>query len=381
MNLHFPSLVFVQMLILGTLALCLELVARQKHGNGMRWCGAAFAAMCAVGMLCMLRPQANDRFFVTLASVFLTGALSLVLEGLAQAQGNKQLRLYHLWPIPAGIALFTLLPSQPVVRSALLLALLAFQTAQLGWTIAQRWPIPEKGQRFVLVGVAFAMASLLAHAGSVWASPEGARPSHALLSMQTLVFSMSCVAMVVSSFGLVVMLKERGDTGYFLLAFSDDLTGLHNRRYIRLALAQQIAQARCQQQPLSLLLIDVDFFKRINDAFGHLGGDQVLQELAVCLKAQLRASDIVGRWGGEEFIAILPHTDAARATALAERVRMGVQKNRFMVSGDRVHPVTVSIGLHSLESGVLADGQNMVAAADKALYLAKASGRNCAARM
>lgn len=195
--------------------------------------------------------------------------------------------------------------------------------------------------------------------------------------MQTLVFSMASVAMVISSFGLAILLKERADASNHALAFTDDLTGLYNRRYVRHALEQQIAYAQRLQQPLSLLIVDVDFFKRINDAYGHLCGDQVLQDLATCLKTQLRSGDIAGRWGGEEFIFILSHTDAAGASALAERLRATAQKKRFVTSDGSVHSVTVSIGLHTLNRGDSANGQTMLAAADKALYLAKNTGRNC----
>lgn len=378
MYLHHPSLVFIPMLVLATLAVCLGLVTRQEHRYSMACWGAAFAGMCAVGVLCTLNQQTNDGFFVALANVLLSGAFSLMLGGVYRLQGNKPVRLWAWWPVLVIGALFAVLPSQSALRSALLLTLLGFQIALLGWTIAQQWHAAGKGECFLLVGVSLAMASLLTYAGSAWAGPWGFPFSSASAPV---IFSLACVAMVVSSFGFLVMLKERAEACHIALAFTDDLTGLYNRRYVRHALEQQIVQARRRPQPLSLLLVDVDFFKHINDAHGHLCGDQVLQELAACLKAQLRAGDIVGRWGGEEFMVILPHTDAAGAKALAERVRTAVQKNRFVISDDKVHSITVSVGLHSLNCGVLTDGKNMVAAADKALYLAKGSGRNCVATM
>lgn len=377
MHLHLPTLVFISMLVLATLAVCRGLMTRLEHKNGMACCGAAFAAMCAVGVLCTLHQQGNDGFGVVLANILLTGAFSVMLEGLHQVQGSKPVRLWVWWPVFVAGALFPLLPAQSAPRSALLLAMLGFQVTLLGWTIARQWhATPGQGKCFLLAGVALAMATLLIQTGAAWAVPMDMQATHASIQVQTLVFSLACVAMVVSSFGLAVMQKERSDADNLALAFSDDLTGLYNRRYVRHALEQQIAQARRLQQPLSLLIVDVDFFKRINDAYGHLCGDQVLRELADCLKAQLRAGDIACRWGGEEFMVILPQTDAPGASALAERVRTAVQKNRFVTSDGGVHPITVSIGLHALNCRGPVDGQTMVATADKALYLAKNSGRN-----
>ncbi|MNH24147.1 Response regulator PleD [compost metagenome] len=182
--------------------------------------------------------------------------------------------------------------------------------------------------------------------------------------------------MVLCSFGIFTMSKDRDMAHSHKLAFTDDLTGLYNRRYVQHALEQQVAQALRMQQPLSLLLLDVDFFKRINDTYGHLCGDQVLRDLATCLNQLLRAGDIAGRWGGEEFMIILPMTDAAGASALAERVRKAVQKNCFLTSHDTMDPVTVSIGVHALPRIGAANPHSMLTVADQALYIAKNGGRN-----
>ncbi|MEN2432820.1 GGDEF domain-containing protein [Comamonas sp. F1-6] len=378
MSLHVPSFAFINALILATLAVCLGLITRREHKNGMVFWGLALTAICGAHVLYMLRQQVNDGFSVVLGNILLTAAFSLMLEGFHQVQGSKPARLLIWFPVLVVCMFFPLLLKHAAIRGALLMTLLCFQIVLFGRTIFRQWhETPGRGKFFLLAGVALSMIALLTKASAVLAGHMSVQAIMEWLPMQTLVFSMASVAMVISSFGLAILLKERADASNHALAFTDDLTGLYNRRYVRHALEQQIAYAQRLQQPLSLLIVDVDFFKRINDAYGHLCGDQVLQDLATCLKTQLRSGDIAGRWGGEEFIFILSHTDAIGASALAERLRATAQKKRFVTSDGSVHSVTVSIGLHTLNRGGSANGQTMLAAADKALYLAKNTGRNC----
>jgi diguanylate cyclase (GGDEF)-like protein len=155
------------------------------------------------------------------------------------------------------------------------------------------------------------------------------------------------------------------------LATTDFLTGLRNRMSVELALAQQVLRARHEEQPLCVMLIDVDHFKKINDDFGHLVGDEALRQVAKVISDQLRQSDMVGRWGGEEFIAVLPNTPMMYATRVAERVRAAIEANVVIEN----RPVTISVGV--AEIGEMADGDALIAGADDRLYQAKADGRNC----
>jgi diguanylate cyclase (GGDEF)-like protein len=123
-------------------------------------------------------------------------------------------------------------------------------------------------------------------------------------------------------------------------------------------------------------LIDIDFFKQVNTKFHHPGGDQVLRDLARCMTGALRKIDMLGRYGGEEFMLIAPQTHRAGALVIAERLRTLVQNHLFSYKGDRI-PVTVSIGLALLEAGREADYDQVKQAAAAALARAKANGRNC----
>jgi diguanylate cyclase (GGDEF)-like protein len=158
------------------------------------------------------------------------------------------------------------------------------------------------------------------------------------------------------------------------LAITDALTGLYNRRQLDELGLREFSRARRFERPLAALMIDIDHFKAVNDSFGHAAGDQVLSSIAQRLQAIVREVDILGRYGGEEFVALLPETDREAACAVAGRMRTEVEKMRPVI-GDTKIRVTVSIGIAMLTPAV-ADLKGLVANADAALYLAKRGGRN-----
>jgi diguanylate cyclase (GGDEF)-like protein len=153
-------------------------------------------------------------------------------------------------------------------------------------------------------------------------------------------------------------------------ATTDSLTGLANRRMFQESLRKCVSQALRHQQPLSLIMLDVDYFKKFNDEHGHLTGDQVLKHIADILKNAVRMGDIVARYGGEEFAIILNHAEPNTAQVVAERIRQNVEKNGVLGL-----PLTISSGVSYLHSGII-DPEELVEMADNALYDAKRLGRN-----
>ncbi|HEX9172287.1 MAG TPA: DUF484 family protein [Telluria sp.] len=165
------------------------------------------------------------------------------------------------------------------------------------------------------------------------------------------------------------------------IGLTDALTGVYNRRYIDRRLVEEIARARRQGYRISCLYIDLDHFKQVNDRVGHQAGDDVLREVAARIKAELRISDALGRFGGEEFVVLLIDADLASASVVANRIRAGVaDKPIDLVRGGQVQ-VSVSIGVATLadferDHAIEGVAQNLVAQADSALYRAKENGRN-----
>jgi two-component system, cell cycle response regulator len=160
------------------------------------------------------------------------------------------------------------------------------------------------------------------------------------------------------------------------MAITDALTGLRNRRYMENHLATLAEQACNRGKPLTLMMLDIDFFKAINDSYGHNAGDDVLREFAVRIRKSIRGIDLACRYGGEEFVVVMPETDLHVAGVVAERLRRTISGEPFAVNkGENQIEVTISIGLSTLEltGEVVAD---VLTRADSALYRAKNDGRN-----
>ena len=160
------------------------------------------------------------------------------------------------------------------------------------------------------------------------------------------------------------------------LSIRDGLTGLYNHRYFQERLRQEWERAKRYRRPLSLILMDIDHFKRINDTYGHPVGDQILKALSRLIRENIRASDIPARYGGEEFAVILPEADLQGAAGVGERLRAQVAEAPFKVNGREI-PVTISLGVaSSLPGSGPFSPQKLIEAADKALYYSKTHGRN-----
>jgi two-component system cell cycle response regulator len=158
-------------------------------------------------------------------------------------------------------------------------------------------------------------------------------------------------------------------------AYMDKLTGLYNRKYISEVLEVEFKRARALHSPLSVVMFDIDNFKKINDTYGHDGGDYVLQELGKQVKASgLRERDLAGRYGGEEFMVVLSNSGADQAMELAERIRKRIEQNEFVYDGKRIN-VTVSMGVSDVKAGMV-DYKDVYRASDKALYKSKHNGKN-----
>ena len=181
------------------------------------------------------------------------------------------------------------------------------------------------------------------------------------------------VAICIENAANVQRLRRQGLT--------DTLTAINNRRFFDQRLQEEIEVAQRSNAPLSCMLLDVDYFKKVNDSYGHQVGDQVLREVAALVRAQLRGSDVLSRYGGEEFAALLSNTPVETAEEVAERVRRGVEENVFHLPGGEAFTVTISIGVATYtpagETGTTPlGGELLVQHADRCMYQAKAAGRN-----
>ncbi|WP_457564111.1 GGDEF domain-containing protein, partial [Caminibacter pacificus] len=157
-------------------------------------------------------------------------------------------------------------------------------------------------------------------------------------------------------------------------AIFDSLTGAYNKKEILEALKKQLENyIRYKKEPFSVMIFDIDFFKKVNDTYGHLAGDFILKEFVKIIKKLIRKSDILGRFGGEEFVLILPNTKISGAMKLAERIKNAIENHTFNFNSTPIK-VTTSIGITSASLTDSVD--SLLARADEALYEAKRKGRN-----
>jgi diguanylate cyclase (GGDEF)-like protein len=219
------------------------------------------------------------------------------------------------------------------------------------------------------------IAGYIAYAAQAWGRPVDAFS----LVVPVVFFFGACFVWLNFTLALRTALDVRRIALLEQESITDELTGVYNRRYLQRRLLEEFERARRYGLPLSVLLLDIDHFKRINDQHGHPTGDVALRHFgALCLNT-VRASDTVARYGGEELMVIAPHTSAAQALLLAERLRQKVEEAVLVVESEpaRRHELrfTISVGAASLT----ADDANchaLVESADRALYCAKAEGRN-----
>ncbi len=228
----------------------------------------------------------------------------------------------------------------------------------------------DQNRRMAFLGlIAWVSLCLLAIG---WGPPVGTRISR-LFAFAGLVGLVSAVGLQVRVKREMIETRELLDS-YMSEARTDPLTGLANRRALNQELDRRIAQLQRQETSLSLLLIDVDHFKRFNDNHGHQAGDEMLCLMAHALRDTVRDMDLATRYGGEEFAIVLPGTNLNDGRCAAERIRRAVAEIEFTFRGAKLRD-TVSVGL--AQATDVDDPQSLIHRADDALYAAKEGGRNC----
>jgi len=339
--------------------------------SGLRvWMGARMA-FGATQLLAWMRPETGFPVLAMLESAGWIAGLTLEAAAYAAFFGYPQLRRY-LIPVAAlglllacAASLHGLPHRELIVYVSLAMGIGAFTTGAI--LMHPRLSEATALQRLIGVsdmgsGAAMAVWSMIFLAGLPvpgWGEAMAYLAGYLLL--------------IVNGFGFILMSKQRDDARMEHLATTDGLTGLLNRRaFFDRAEAARLLALR-QHQPITLLMLDIDHFKQLNDRFGHATGDEALVKFATSCSDALREHDILGRLGGEEFALALPGTDLAGALHAAERLREAVLAIRLLTCGNS-YTMTVSIGV------VLIDPQEDLAAAlaraDHALYEAKRNGRN-----
>jgi len=360
-----------------TMATSLLWLARGSNRQGLK--------LCAAGLLL----YGLSLPVLSLREVLFPSALSIIAGNamVCLSLGILVLAVYRFhnvkpnpWWIlaPMVILLPGLLLMLDNLRERIIFTSLVFaaQHAILGWTTLQHRTHVSGDGHVMAAAVTFTSAAGLIVRAVLELTGIVNSPSFTAPEVKYNYFLLSStVAVLVFTLGFIFMVRDAVGEDYRQLSIRDDLTGIANRRHLLQQIDMRLTEARRIRMPLSLLMIDLDHFKDVNDRFGHLAGDAVLKEVALIIESRIRASDLVGRYGGEEFAVLLPHTSLQAAATLAEDLRGAIENTVVSWEDLRVH-VTVSIGVHtSLPSAPLSRNA-LIEGADHAMYQAKTQGRN-----
>lgn len=382
MNLDARTLLFSLILTNAFLMVSLFVAAtgnqekKQRDGIG-KWAVAILLETVAWTLIAA-RGFIPDLLSIIVANGVLSCSNALMLGAVYEFQQRRLPRWQYL--VPVTLALIAALILIDNIHGRFVWGGLVY-IVQMGLIAYALWTSPAthtgRAWRLLLAGIAVIVLVLVARAIiAMSGQPMLEQPvAGGILNwIQVVTFVAATAASLLGTIGYLLMVKERTDREVLHLAMTDSLTGVSNRRalmdYAERALAQRSGR------PIALFMIDVDLFKLINDNYGHLVGDEVLRHIARLLNQRLRAGDLLGRYGGEEFCVIAQDIDMEGAMILAESLREIVASS-VLSTGQAEFRVTVSIGItHFLAADMEVKLKDVMAEADTALYVAKRNGRN-----
>ena len=342
-------------------------------------CGVAYVCFALQSKLGIVALQVTAKILITVA----IAAFTIALQHFRQNTHWPRDMATLLLPVAASLALVPLylpedLPSFNRMQTVITV-LQTFSTLQ----VLHRMRASTPGMGWVLVAGAI-WGQLLSIVPLVFIKDRPSPtmgsdiPLGSLLSMWTLCLVLF-LKLMVTSIGFLIMLRDRQAALAQHKAQLDPLTQLPNRTTLVQGMQRILAEAAQQAQPVAVLVLDIDHFKRFNDTHGHLAGDQVIQLVATALQQQSRSQDIAARYGGEEFVLVLPGAPSAAALAVAQRLCQAVRQTPLVLADGTLLHVTISVGVHADTPAPGSDWEHWetwVAAADEAMYQAKHSGRD-----
>ncbi|WP_310586271.1 GGDEF domain-containing protein [Stutzerimonas frequens] len=371
MHLDVPTLTLVDiyvLLLLGVLMFCAWRSGQRDSTLGCTCLMLLFGTVSTV--LGSLRGLGIDVVPIVLGNIALQLALAMNWTAMRTFAGRRP----YLPGIVAGVLLWGGLCLVPAFYSSLTARLLLASALTVIYTALAMFELWRSRQQIsvslrpaiglMMFHVAFYLLRMAVDRGQPFGDPE-AVSFFAFVIFETLLYAIGI------SFVTLAMVRERAEQQYRHASLSDPLTGIGNRRSFIDAGQALLQRGRLRGEPVALLLCDLDFFKRLNDTFGHQAGDRALVDFGQVIARRMRRQDVFGRIGGEEFACLLADADALVAREVAERIRAEFAAMPFAEQGR----LSVSIGVATTTSGYELD--ELLAQADRALYVAKAAGRNC----
>jgi len=384
MELSVPTLLAATAVASFVMAAALAIVAYRRMAAFLSWAGA-LAAHGTTYVLFMLRGAIPDLLSIVVANVGLSATFALFATGLAQFQGRR-FPPAALWGPAVVVAVaLTIFLDNARARVIVVGAVFAAQALLILAALVQHRKVtPGRGQYVLMAGFAIV---LVVFAGRIVAALRGTFDVAMIFSgtpVEQVSFMVAVLMPMLLAMGLVLMVEERAgaelkeaNRRLEELSVTDALTGLSNRRHFDRLLASEWSRAARRGCPFTVLMVDVDHFKRFNDRYGHLAGDDCLARIAGVLKTFTRRSgDVAARYGGEEFAIVYSDMPADVAARMAETVRQGVEGLAIPHEDSPFGRVTLSVGVATMAASRDIAAEAVLKRADEALYEAKASGRN-----
>lgn len=378
------SLLFFLALTSGLMTFSLAIISRGDARDGLRLWTVALGCEAAAWTFAALREVLPEILSVLLANLGLVAAQALKLAAVHQYRGLKWPRWQGTLPVLAMLLLLAWLPVADF-RGRLIWGSLIYAVQFALIARALHYDAVSRGGRawWLVYGATLAALPILGlRIAFALASPPDLAPqllSHSPNPIQVAVFVGVIALNLLGALGFILLGKERTEHEMRHLATVDGLTGILNRRAFTERAEQELAGALRNRLPLSLLMLDIDHFKRVNDEFGHAAGDAVLIEFSRLIRQRLRRQDIFARYGGEEFCVLLPATAGKGAMVLAEDLRQVIEKHILFGQMEMDIPVTVTIGISVCGARCMScsrDFAQITEEADRALYRGKIEGRN-----
>lgn len=371
MTIYMPTLLITFLVVCVTLMFAVACVARRDTDDGLSDWAWGLALNTVAIVLWAMRGRAPDFLTVVVANTAQAGAYTLFLTALARLQR---------WSVPPGAVWLPLLAAAGT--SLLLESNLQARIVACGLVLVAQQALilyaclhpthSAIGRGRHLLALAFGiliLVSLMRVAGLISGLAIIRDITQNSAVQITLLYAM-LVALILGSSGFVLMVKEYADEQARLAAKKDALTGVWNRTHIEEVAQHEINRRQRYGHPVALIMADIDHFKRLNDTFGHSTGDRVLKQFCLVLGNCVRSSDVLARWGGEEFLLLLPNSDLASAAQLAERVRSALAAWCFPEGC----AVSASFGVTACQQNET--WEHWLHRSDMALYRAKAAGRD-----
>ena len=356
------------------IAAVLILGAGRRLQDGLApWSGSLAVRACALFLFARFASQPGA---LAVAAGLLALSITLQAHALVAFERRALPAWVHTAVITALVVPFAILPGDPgvtILFAGVVYGTLLAGMAAIAWQVRPPATYRSRG----ILGACFAAAALAFYlrgiAAAIAADPVGAFTDPGGYASAT--FIAAGAAALVSSFGFLLLHKERADAEAQRLATMDPLTATYNRRTFHEIAERELARARRAGQPLSIIMVDIDHFRAINEKHGQRVGDEVLQRVADALRSALRKEDMLVRFGGEEFLVLLPEVAGPGAVVVGGRIRKAVAAKEIEVGPHRF-PLTVSAGVSARLDEGPESIDSLIARADEALSLAKRRGRN-----